>query len=194
MGAVTPLAEPESEFNPLDGLSFQQETFVLAYMANGANATAAAREAGYSYPDTQAYRVVGTPRIKAAIEHLRAERRAAVDMELRQRHITPDRIVEELSIVAGFDLSQVLVQTPDGPKLDLSRLGEHDARALAQVETERTGGKTTKVKIKAHDKLAALRLLMDHFGMLKQSQVNIQVNVGFAERMAARRNRALEDR
>lgn len=180
--------------NPLNELSFQQEQFVLAYMANGGRAPDAAREAGYASPEIQGYRVVNTPRVRNAIEALRAERRAAIDLKLRKKHLTPDRILEELATIAGFDLGEVLVQGPDGPRLDVTRLKSRHTRALQAIETERTSSATTKTKIKVYDKLAALRLLMDHLGMLKASTVAVQVNVDFGERMAARRARALEGR
>lgn len=186
--------EVDEEALLLNDLNFQQETFARAYLANGQNGTKAAMEAGYSSPEQAAYRMLKTPWIKAFIDYHLAVRRTLIDAELRARHMTPDRIVEELSIMAGFDLSRVIVQTKDGPKVDLTRLDPHSARALQEVSTEHQTGGKTKVKIKAHSKESALRLLMDYYGMLKQSQVNVQVNVGFAEKMAQRRARALEDR
>lgn len=194
MSELASLDPEDEEAALLSKLNFQQETFVLAYVANGRNGSAAAREAGYGTPEQTAYKMVRTPHIKAYIEFKLAQEREERDARLRAKHLTPDRILEELAAVAGFDLGDMIVQGPDGPRLDATRLkGEH-TRVLQSIETERGSGKT-KVKVKAYDKLKALDMLMDHLGMKRtQAQVNIQVNVGFAERMAARRARALEDR
>jgi phage terminase small subunit len=195
MGALTRIEEPDEEAQLLSELNFQQETFAREFVANGRNGTKAARDAGYASPDVTAYRMLRTPWIKAFIDFLLARQRELLDQQLRAKHLSPDRLLEELAAIAGFDLGDLIVQTKDGPMLDATRIKAEHTRALASIETE-TGGKNRKVKIKTHDKIAAIRLLMDHAGMIKQgaSQTNIQINVGFAERMAARRARALEDR
>lgn len=179
----------EMELLPSDALgnelNFQQEQFALTWMSNGGNATAAAREAGYSHPDVQGSRLLGNVKVVAFIEARRAERRAEIDLALRDKHLTPARIVADLSEMAGFDLGELL----DGQgRIDRTRI-KRVAKQLQAVEID--GAKT---KIKGPDRLAAYRLLMDYLGMTKQNQVNVQVNVGFGERMALRRARALEDR
>lgn len=179
-------------------LNFQQEQFAKEYIANGGNGTRAAMAAGYSVPAQTASRLIRDPKVRAYLDALRQEQREAQDMALRARHLTKDRILEELAVIAGFDLGECIVQGPDGPYLDASRIqGEH-TRALAAIETERVSGprgsRTTKVKIKTVDKLRALDMLMDHYGMKRQTQVAVQVNVDFGERMAMRRARALEDK
>lgn len=194
MGALQFQEQLDEEDKLLEDLNFQQETFAREYIENGQNGSAAARVAGYSAPDQTAYRLVRVPHVKAYIDFLARRKRELRDAQLQARHLTPARILEELAVIAGFDLGDLIVQGPSGPYLDATRIGAEHTRALASVETE-TGNGRRKVKIKAHDKLAALRLLMDHAGMIKQApQVAIQVNVDFGERMAARRARALEDR
>lgn len=194
MSEATDVDLLDEEAKLLNDLNFQQEMFARAYVANGRNASAAAAEAGYGSPYAAGWRMIKTPWIKAYVDYLLARQREEMDAQLRAKHLTPDRILEELAAVAGFDIGDMIVQGPDGPRLDATRLkGEH-TRVLQSIETERGSGKT-KVKVKAYDKLKALDMLMDHLGMKRtQAQVSIQVNVGFAERMAARRARALEDR
>lgn len=177
-----------------NAVNFQQEQFAREYVANGGNGTRAAIAAGYSTPAETGSRLIRHPNVRALIDALRQEQREAQDMQLRARHLTKDRILEELAVIAGFDLGECIVQGPDGPYLDASRINEQHTRALASIETERTNGKTTKVKVKAVDKLRALDMLMDHYGMKRQTQVAVQVNVDFGERMAMRRARALEDK
>lgn len=166
-------------------LNFQQEQFALEYMANGGNGTRAAIAAGYSCPEQTASRLIRHPKVVKFIEARRAERRAELDLMLREKHLTPDRIVAELSEMAGFDLGELL---DDMGRVDRAKI-KAKAKQLQAVEID--GSKT---KIKGPDRLAAMRLLMDHLGMLKQNQVNVQVNLDFGERMAMRRARALEDR
>lgn len=185
---------PDEEQLLLNELTFQQETFVRAYLANGRNGRQAAIEAEYACPEQAAYRMLKTPHIKAYVDYLTQRERELLNEQLRVRHMGPDRILEELAVIAGFDLGELIVQGPEGPRLDATRIRNEHTRALSSIETDRGAGRT-KVKIKTHDKLAALRLLMDHAGMIKQApQVALQVNIDFGERMAARRARALEDR
>lgn len=105
-------------------------------------------------------------------------------MKLREKHLSPDRIYAELAAIAGFDIGELLTEGVIDPR---KVTGEH-TKALASVEAGKNG-----YKVKAHDKLAALRLLMDALGMIKQGpQVAVQVNLEFGERMEMRRARALE--
>lgn len=168
-----------------NALSFEEELFALEWLSNGNNGTRAAEAAGYKCPASVSTRLLNRPRIKAFIEARRAERRAEIDLALREKHITPDRIIADLSELAGFDLGDIL---DDQGRIDRSKLKAR-AKSLAAVEID--GAKT---KVKGPDRLAAYRLLMDHLGMTRQAQVNVQVNLDFGERMALRRARALEGR
>lgn len=185
MNALIPIDEVE-EVDPYKDLNFQQELFVRAYMVNGGNAYDAAREAGYSSPENQSYRIVSTPRVKAAIEYLRAQRTAAFDLALRDKHFSKDKVLADLCEMAGFDLSEVL---NGNGVIDRSKIKAH-AKQLQSVEID--GPKT---KIKGPDRMAAYRLLADLMGWTASKQtVAVQVNVDFGERMAKRRAKALEDR
>lgn len=188
MNAVAPI-EDSPESGPLSGLSFQQEAFVLAFMANGGKAQAAAAEAGYAHVHVTGYKLLANKKIAAAVDALRAERRAEIDMALREKHFSKDKVLADLCEMAGFDLGELL---DERGIIDRSKLKAH-AKQLGSVEID--GAKT---KIKAPDRLKAYGMLADLMGWTAQArqsnQINVQVNVGFAERMAARRNRALEDR
>lgn len=166
-------------------LTFQEEQFALEWLANGGNGMAAARAVGYAQPHVQGSQVLARPRVAAFIEARRTERRAEMDLALRQKHLSPDALVAMLSDMAQFDLGDIL----DGQgRIDRTKL-KAAAKHLQAVEVD--GAKT---KIKTQDKLATIRLIMDALGMLKTSQTNVQVNVDFGDRMAARRARALEGR
>lgn len=166
-------------------LNFQQEQFVLEWMANGGNATQAAIAAGYSHPDVQGSRLLGNVKVVKYIEALRAERRARLDLQMREKHFSKDKVLADLCTMAGFDLGDLL----DGQgRIDRTRLKAH-AKQLQAVEID--GAKT---KIKGPDRLAAYKLLADLMGWSSKTQVNVQVNVGFAELMAARRAKVIDQK
>lgn len=191
--------QPVATENLLNDMNFQQELFYREYHANGGNGVAAAQAAGYggTYQSAavQASRLVNLPKGQAYLRKLR-------DEQLRQHHLGPDQILEELARVAGFDLGDIMRVDKQGlPYIDMSGATKAHTRALASIETEEVSrGRgddkefVTKAKVKPYDKLKALELLMRHLGMLKDQTVAVQVNVDFGERMEARRRRALEDR
>lgn len=186
MSEVEIIEQSASEIAAKD-LNFQQEQFALEWLANGYNGMRAAIAAGYSERSAtvQGSQLLSNPKVVAFIEARRAERRAEIDLALREKHLSPDRIIADLAEMAGWDLSLLL---DDEGRIDRRRI-KANAKQLKSVEID--GHKT---KISGPDRLAAYRLLMDALGLLKPAQTNIQVNVGFAERMALRRARALEDR
>lgn len=169
-----------------NALNFQQEQFALEWLSNGGNATKAAAAAGYAHPAVIGSRLLGHPGVVALIEARRAERRAQIDLQLREKHLSPDKIIADLSEMAGWDLGDLL---DDNGRIDRTKI---KARAKQLKSVEIDGAKT---KIAGPDRLAAYGLLMKYLKMIgPEVQNNIQVNVGFAERMALRRARALEDR
>ena len=68
-----------------DGLRERQRRFCEAFVANGGNATEAARSAGYKHPDPQGSEVLGSLRVQAAIERLRMEATSAAIMTRQER-------------------------------------------------------------------------------------------------------------
>lgn len=192
MGGWVEPVEAEAEVDWSKDLNFQQELFVLEYMANGGKAGPAANAAGYAQPYTQGARLLKNVYVAAAIKFKRNEVH-------QQYHLGQDAILRELAAVAGFNLGDIMTFDAAGnPGIDLQKATREQTKALASIETERVGNGRgvigTKVKVKTLDKLAALRLLMDHLGMLRQNTVAVQVNLDFGERMAAANARALEGR
>jgi phage terminase small subunit len=161
---------PELDDHWASDLNMQQELFVLEYIANNGKAGKAARAAGYAEPYTQGPRLVKNVRVAAAI-------RVKRDELARTKHLSPDRILEELAIMAGFDIGKILTNGV----LDPSKVKGEATRAIASVEVGKAG-----YKVKTHDKQAALKTLMDHLGMLSKSQTNVQVVVDFGDVMAQR--------
>jgi len=189
---------PEVDDDWAKDLNYQQETFVLEFEALGwKNPGRAAMIAQYAQPQSQGPRLLTNVKVAAAI----ALRRQAF---YQAHHIGRDRILWELANIAGFDFGEIMRLDGHGnPHLDLSMASEAQTRVLKEIETSterltegrgrdaKTIGTVTKVKVKTHDKLAALRLLMQHLGMIQEGNTNVQVNVDFGDLMEARRQKLL---
>lgn len=178
-------------------LSWSQQQFVLEYVANGfKNASKAALAAGYSHSGT-GHQLMRNKRVLEAVNYHKA-------LYYQSRHMGRDRILFELANMAGFDMGEIMRVDENGdPHLDLSKATEEHTRVLKEIETTterlvsgsgknaKTVGTITKTKVKTHDKLAALRLLMQHLGMIQEG-VQVQVNLDFGERMAMRRAKVID--
>lgn len=165
-------------------LNHQQLTFCELYVANGGNATEAARGAQYSERGAarQGSQLLKNALVEAKIAELRAAAAQRAEVEA-------DRVVEEWENVALADIRDVVVvenvevalESPlSGEPLlgkggkpltkveTLVRLKPTDewpdnaARAVAEVSQSNTGA----VKIKMHNKLGALDSLAKYLGIL----------------------------
>lgn len=92
---------------------------------------------------------------------------------IKRTRISQDRILEELARIAFGDLRDAAAWGPDGialaPSADLT---EEQAAALAEIAETAKG----LLKVKRHDKVKALELLMKHLGMLSE-KVNASAEV-----------------
>ena len=163
---------PASSAPPQDAgtLSPKRRRFVSEYLCD-LNATQAAIRAGYS-PRTakvQAARLLTKADIQAAV---------AVAMAARSQRteITADAVVRELARVGFVDMRRLMRWGADSVAFVPSdELSPDDAAAVAWIEADTTcrradGGteKTVKLKLKLHDKIAALSLLGRHLGMFTE--------------------------
>ena len=168
-----------------NGLTFQEELFCREYIASGhigesAQAAGIGNTLGSS--STMGSRLLKRPEIQAYIRQLK-------DEAFRQLHMTPDAILAELAKLAGFNLGDLL---DDRGHIDFSQLNAHHKAALKSVK-RKPGRWGTSVEVEGYDKLKALEMLMQHLGMIKQGpQTAVQVNVDFGDRIAQRRQAALE--
>lgn len=175
------------------GLNQKQEAFALAYVANGFNATEAARSAGYAQPHSQGPRLLENVGVKARIAELTAPVR-------KKYEITAVRVLEEIAKVAFFNTGAIIHVTPDGdPYISLDKATENDFAAIAEAQVEDfivgrgdDARDVRRVKVKAHDKLKALELLAKHMGLLKEV-VEVTVDETTAGMLRAARLRAIED-
>lgn len=166
--------EWENELTP------KQRAFVREYLID-LNATQAAIRAGYS-EDTA--RAIGAenltkPDIASAIE-------AAMKSRAERTDITADRVLKELAKIGFADIRKAVKwqsamiteeDNPDGGDIAVIKtvvtntvqmvasdeLDDETAAAIAEVSQNTTGG----VKIKLHDKRAALVDIGRHLGMFK---------------------------
>lgn len=141
-------------------LAEKQATFVQEYLID-LNATQAAIRAGYSPGSAARYAVelLNKTHVAEAIKRAMQERNQRVE-------ISQDRILEELARIAFGDLRDAVTWGKEGVKLkESAELTEDQAAAISEVSETSTkeGGST---RIKRHDKVKAIELLMRHKGML----------------------------
>ncbi len=145
-------------------LTEKQKRFVEEYLGCF-NATQAAIKAGYaeSYAGRQAYALLQNPFVQ---EYLR-ERQADL---ARRTNVTQEKIINELAAIAFFDMtSTVEISVVDDTAVILhkptSELDEKERKAIASIKRGKNG-----IEVKAHDKIAALKLLGEHLGIFKPKE------------------------
>ncbi len=134
--------------------------FVEEYLVD-LNGRQAAVRAGYapSSAKNRAHQLLRTPEVKAAVAEGMRERS-------RRTGITADKVLNEYARLAFSDLRQVTDWGPEGVQPKAAKdLHPDQARAIAEVtETKnKTGGGLVRVKM--HDKKAALDALARHLGL-----------------------------
>lgn len=140
-------------------LTARQARFVEEYLVD-LNATRAARRAGYSAKrcDVIGYENLLKPDVRGAIEAAQRERSARTG-------ITADRVVREIAKLALSNLTDVMTWDESGATLIHSaQLSPDAAAAIAEISDTRTerGG---VLKVKLHNKVAALEQLAKHVGL-----------------------------
>lgn len=153
-------------------LSEKQAAFVQEYLID-LNATQAAIRAGFSEKSAARYAVelLNKTHVAEAIRLAMQERNQRVE-------ISQDRILEELACIAFGDLRDIVTWSESGVKLKSSaELTPEQAAAIAEVAETVTKEGGSK-RIKRHDKVKALELLMRHKGMLNDKlNINGELNV-----------------
>ena len=141
-------------------LTDKQRAFVAEYLVD-LNATQAAIRAGYSAKTAGAIgdENLRKPAIAKAVELEQAKR-------AERTELTQGRVLEELKRIAFGDLRDAVVWGPSGIELvDSAALTDAQAAAISEIgETVTKEGGSTRIK--RHDKVKALELIMRHMGML----------------------------
>ncbi len=141
-----------------------QKRFVEEYMVDR-NGTRAAVRAGYSANSarTQASQLLKRPAIMAALGQ-------AMALQAKEEEISSDPVVRELARVAFADIRDVVEWDDQGMVVKSSdRLAPEAGRAVAEI-SKRPTREGMVVKVKMHDKLAALNALARHLGMFADKQ------------------------
>jgi len=162
-------------------LTGKQRAFVREYLID-LNATQAAKRAGYS--DKTAYASgaenLTKPQIASAIE-------AAMKLRAERTDITADRVLKELAKIGFSDIRKAIKwhshlvneeDNPDGGDVAVIKtivtnqveligsadLDDETAAAISEISQNATGG----IKLKLHDKRAALVDIGKHLGMFTE--------------------------
>jgi len=138
----------------------RKRMFAEAYIANGENATDAARAAGFSAhtAGSQGSRLLKDLKVQALI----AERRAQL---LNKLELTTEAVLRNLAQAVYFDPRKLFHQ--DGRAKLPHELDDDTAAAINGMEVEVLGGKVTGMKFKAVEKNAARDQAMKHLGLFK---------------------------
>lgn len=141
----------------LEELPEMQGAFVLAMLKDPTNFTAAAKVAGYKFPNVESQRLLNNPKVAAAIaagEQLREDR----------TYLTSDRTLHEFAIIAFSDITNYVIV--DGNLQCKEGVPAWATRAVSTVEVEETSWmeddvlhKRVKTKIKLWSKTDALKML-----------------------------------
>lgn len=165
-------------------LNEKQKRFAREYLIDR-NATQAAIRAGYSERTAHAQ---GCRLLKhAEVQALVAGKTEAIAAKLE---ITAERVLQEMARLAFGDIRKIF--GPQGELLPIDQIDDDTAAGLAGVEfvTVNLGEGVVEhvAKIKTVDKTKALEMLGRHLQLFKD-KIEVEVNQGLADRMAAARQR-----
>lgn len=169
MAKKRPANANDPAYEPIDsdGLSLRRRAFVEALIgpASG-NATEAAQMAGYSPTNRRAAQVMGfnllsNPIIQEAISHAFAKRR-----------LTPEWAKQQLIDMAQSSMANFITIDADGKsRLDMAKAAANGALGQIKEYYEEPDPKDpTKIisrKIKVHDRMSAISLLLKFHGLIK---------------------------
>lgn len=147
-------------------LSDQHKRFALEYLIDF-NATAAYLRAGYRCTrraaETSAHKLLRNPEIQAYLANIRQEISDRTQVSL-------ERTMQEIARVAYCDITNILEFDQDGVRFKRSKdLPSDVTAAIAQISSQESttddGTPKLNFKIKMHNKISALSLLADFFGI-----------------------------
>ena len=165
------MASPARDHVGRGALNQRQEAFAVAYATNGGNAKEAAITAGYSPRSAYSagHDLLSNPVIVARAAALRKQ--AAEKAEL-----SAERVLAEIGHVAMGRARDVMRWGPRGVEL-LPSDGLTDAQAAAVAEASQTiSAEGGSIRLKMHDKIAALRLLAQHYHLLDEDRPSADPN------------------
>lgn len=143
----------------MSDLPERRRRFVEEYLRD-LNGTQAAIRAGYSArtANEQAARLLANASVAQAVAEAKAERSARLGL-------TADRVLEEVAALAFAHMGQYATWQDD--QVNLIDSGKVDPRAVAEV-SQKVNRYGTNIGIKLHDKVASLKLLAQHLGIINE--------------------------
>lgn len=140
-------------------LTPKQVRFCHEYMLSG-NIGSAAIQAGYHIASAHVSgsNLLRKPWVKEYMDQMRAEQR-------EKNRPTLERILNELSLLAFADMTDYV--TWGNNLRELKLMPDDKRRALSEI-TVTNNGNAKQVKLRIHDKMKALRLLAELFGIRGQ--------------------------
>jgi len=174
----------------LKRLSHRDKAFVAAYVASGGNASKAAIACGFpeKWAKVKGSHMLKRPTVKAELAEFQR------DLYEKSR-FSAEKTLAKLSAIIHFDPRSMF--GPDGNLKPISELGDDEAFALAGVDVAirnvkaGDGVQDQVYKIKWADRLRAVELAMKHFGLISPA-IEVNVNLGIAERLNAARGRIVD--
>lgn len=166
----------------------RRELFAHEYIKD-LNGAAAARRIGISAASarSEASRMLAEPEVQEIVDDLLAARKQAAK-------VTAEQVLAELVALAFFDPAHAY--SADGNRLlDIHAMPENVRKAIVGVDVfEEFQGRGedrehvgNTVKVKFADRGAHLERLMKHLGLLKDAEINVNLNV--TERLSRARSR-----
>lgn len=181
---------------PLD--DERHELFCREYVASGFRRAEAARRAGYGHQNAHniGWKLMMQPHVSERCRWL-AERR------LSEADVTAERVLKELACIAFSDIRSIFDE--HGNLKQMNQIGDDAAAAISGLEVKikpefdekgRVIGETRVAKIKRTDKMAALKVLAEHVGVVgtKNDKTEDQMMLAWAERLDQQRRLQREKR
>ncbi|MDE1903600.1 MAG: terminase small subunit [Alphaproteobacteria bacterium] len=138
----------------------RMQLFVNEYLVT-MNASEAARRAGYKphYAGLRGYQLMRRPDVQVAI-------RDAMDARAKRTGIDSDRVIDELAAIAFSDMRKILDWGTYHVRLQPAEtMTEADRAAIKSISVRIGKRGCGHVRVRLHDKFAALAMLMRHLGM-----------------------------
>lgn len=142
--------------DPGTGLSDRQRRFTEAY-STSLNATASYQEVfggGTKTAAVEGCKLLKNPNIQKYLAEIR-------DRASKESLVSLERVLEEVGYIAFSNIAETIEFSPDGVVLASSQdLDQRITRAISSVSVS-----DAKISLKQHDKMRALTLLADYFGI-----------------------------
>jgi phage terminase small subunit len=146
----------------------QREIFATQ-VAKGVAPLKAYITAGYGESSGQPYELVEAPDVAARIGEIR-------NIMAARAQISTDRVLAELAAIGFSDITELVsIERGRLRMKDTKDVAPDLKRAISEIQHGKTG-----IRVKLHDKKAALQLIGQHLGLFKEN-VDLNVSISLAD-------------